>query len=51
MVFTGFRVAGEVFWAKIRSQHAVWMHGAEVDALFRLKKAASENPARLPGLD
>jgi ferritin-like protein len=32
MVFTGSRVAAEVFQAKIRFQHAVWMHSAEVDA-------------------
>ena len=37
MVFTGLRVEAEVFRAKIRSQHAVWMHSAEVDALFRFK--------------
>jgi hypothetical protein len=35
MVFKGLRVAAEVFRAKIRSQYAVWMHSAEVDALFR----------------
>jgi hypothetical protein len=35
MVFTGFRFAAEVFRAKIRSQHAVWMTSGEVDALFR----------------
>jgi hypothetical protein len=33
-LFTGG--AGEVFRAKIRSQQAVWVHSAEVDALFRL---------------
>jgi len=37
MVFTGFRVAVEVFRAKIGSQHAVWRNSAEVEALFRLK--------------
>jgi lipopolysaccharide transport system ATP-binding protein len=42
MVFTGFRVAAEVFRAKIRSQHAVWMHSAVVDALFRRKIADGE---------
>jgi hypothetical protein len=36
MVFTGFRVVAEVFRAEIRFQHVVWMHSAEVDALFRL---------------
>jgi hypothetical protein len=36
MVFTGFRVAAKVFRAKIRSQHAVRRHSAEVDALFQL---------------
>ncbi len=30
----GFRSAAEVFQAKIRSQHAVWMPSGEVDALF-----------------
>ena len=35
MVFTSFRVSAGVFRAKIRSQYAVWMHSAEVDALFR----------------
>jgi hypothetical protein len=34
--FTSFGGAGEVFRAKIRSRHAVWMHSAEVDALFGL---------------
>lgn len=34
--FADFGGTGEVFLAKIRSQHAVWMHSAEVDVLFRL---------------
>jgi hypothetical protein len=33
--FWRFRVAAEVFQAKIQSQHAVWMYSAEVDALFQ----------------
>jgi|GEM_PF-6136864 len=36
IVFTGFTGTTEVFWAKIPSQHVVWLHSAEVDALFRL---------------
>jgi hypothetical protein len=32
----GFRSATEVCQAKIRSQHAIWMQSAEVDALFPL---------------
>ncbi len=35
MVLTRVRGAAEVFRAKIRLQHAVWVHSAEVDALFR----------------
>ena len=35
--FGGFTSAAEVFQAKIRSQHSVYMHSAEVDALFRVK--------------
>jgi hypothetical protein len=34
--FWSFRNAVEVSQAKIRSQHAVWMQGAEVDASFRI---------------
>ena len=37
MVFTGFRVVAEVFRAKIRTQHAVWVQSAEVNALSRVK--------------
>jgi hypothetical protein len=36
IVFTGFTGTTEVFWAKIPSQHVVWLHSAEVDALLRL---------------
>jgi hypothetical protein len=35
--FAGSKSKIKVFQAKIRSQHAVWMPSAEVDALFRLK--------------
>ena len=38
--FGGFRSEAEVFQAKIRPQHAVWMPSAEVDALFRLSPTA-----------
>jgi len=34
--FTDFGGTEEVFLAKTRSQHAVWMHSAEFDVLFRL---------------
>ena len=34
--FTDLGGTEEVFRAKIRSQHAVWMHSAEFDVLFRL---------------
>lgn len=33
-----FRRAPDIFHAKLRSQHAVRMHSAEVDALFRIKR-------------
>jgi hypothetical protein len=33
--FGGFRSAAEVFQAKIRYQHAVWMPSGQIDALFR----------------
>jgi hypothetical protein len=36
MVFKGLRSAAAVFRAIIRSQHAVWVHDAEIDALFPL---------------
>jgi hypothetical protein len=38
--FYGFQGRSGSFSAKIRSQHAVWMHSAEVDALFRQKSAS-----------
>ena len=35
--FWGPRGTTEVFRAKIRFQHAVWMPSGQIDALFRLK--------------
>ena len=40
--FYGFQDHEVAFRAKIRFQHAVWMHSAEIDALFRLKQYAGE---------
>jgi hypothetical protein len=37
MVFKGFKVAEVAFQAKIRSQQALWVHNAKVDALFRFE--------------
>ncbi len=45
--FGAFRSAAEVFQAKIRFQHAVWMPSEEVDALFRFKEQAAWNTAAL----
>ena len=36
VVFRGSEAQREFFRARIRSQHAVWMHSAKVDALFRV---------------
>jgi len=41
----GFQSASATFRAKIRSQHPVWTHGAEVDALFRIIWVNSSEPA------
>jgi hypothetical protein len=43
----GLRSAAEVCQAKIRSQHAIWMQSAEVDALFGVRELLSQERALL----